>query len=356
MGLLVHPDFPYYAASMDYWVVNTTKSEAFILEVKAPKREPDDLPLEAECQVVMQLAIAVRSELVDWLGSDPKAVVVAGMNGNLAFWDVPWDAESQDMWFKQLLPAAQLFYLEGVLPKLLENEEFKTLVAEAAANRAPTPPPERVLPTPDDSITMTTPTFAVGKVVQRLNSNEQAKIIDVNRIKGILLDNKKRKRHADPENYVVVPLSADLCLAPSTNGQRVMVVGGSYLRNPPLEGFVDSWGPQKSQLTLDLGQKVSVNNKHLHVNEKGAKPIKLSVLPMPENKVVKIFADKYDDFLSQLLDGFQLDWVLKRPSSKIKKDSDFAAAAAAAAAIESKERNKTMEDEAAEALLNLESL
>ena len=90
------------------------------MEIKCWSTIPEELPVDTQAQVVMQLALAADSDVIDWSGSVPKAVVVAGNpdTADVAIYEIIWDEEMKEMWSSTLFPKAYMFYLHGVLPKL----------------------------------------------------------------------------------------------------------------------------------------------------------------------------------------------------------------------------------------------
>lgn len=237
-GLLVHPSHPYLAASLDYL---QTVPDVCIVEIKSWQTIPETLPSETEWQVVMQLAIAAASPLIDWKGGEPKAVVVAASdNAELHMYPVPWDAAAKQLWNIKMLPKAHNFYLHALLPRVVagNSEEVTQRLIEIEEAEPPSPPPPATQGTSlsdaamEDAVAFSPGCNTVGKRVTHKHSGKVGKVIKVINDDKIVVaydgEEQKRAKPSSIDYFHVWARDPEDIIPPTCSGQRVLVVCGTY--------------------------------------------------------------------------------------------------------------------------------
>jgi hypothetical protein len=271
-GLLISKTHPYLAASLDYFQV---KPEPCIVEIKCWSAIPEELPVDTQAQVVMQLALAADSDVIDWSGSVPKAVVVAGNpdTADVAIYE-------KEMWSSTLFPKAYMFYLHGVLPKLAPLIRSNDGGIASPSTRPPLLLGDREPQTPvyasssssseEEETPIISPPVKEKKTVFRLKTGTFGVVEEMNEDQSaarITWDGEQRRsKWCSLKHIVVCPKPRQEWVRPTKVGQRVLVCAGERTN---LVGKVVSIGVEKCSLEVkdDSGARSvsGVKLEYLHV-------------------------------------------------------------------------------------------
>ena len=248
-GLVVSPDHPYFAASVDHF---QTIPDRCILELKSWSHLPEELPQDAYLQVVMQLGIAQAAGMFN--SQQPKAVVFA-MSPSLQqqrSYIVTWDRRTQRQWHHYMVPKLHMFYAHRLLPKLVSMHSsliatatpaaaatpgataFPMLVQPAAEHDQPSSPATEPSPPPiHDELVEQTPTLKPGKVVSHRKSGRTGVLREVLQCGKLgKVDWSGGRQRDTPVNLAGLEapcVPPEHRLSVTSIGQRVRVCGGNHL-------------------------------------------------------------------------------------------------------------------------------
>ena len=252
------------------------------MEIKCWSNLPEQISPDAEAQVIMQLALAVDSDVIDWGGGTPKAVVVAGNpnTNELLITSIEWDEDTQNRWYETLLPKAYMFYVHGVLPKLAPLIQLNSNAALPSAradigNEEPQTPAHQ---SPcfdmdvDDCTPIISPQFKEKKTVFRSKSGRFG-VLDEVKEDGtgyITWDGEKQTKRVltNLDAVVVCPKPREQWVNPTKVGQRVLVCAGinTYVG---LKGTITKIAANKCSVEVQQPSEVeiitNISVKYLHV-------------------------------------------------------------------------------------------
>jgi hypothetical protein len=236
-GLLISPKAPYFGASLDYL---QTSPERCILELKSWSELPEQLPRDAELQVLMQLAIVIEAGKLS--GTAAKAVVFAMSPSMLEqrSYVIVWDRKRQQLWNTWMAPKLHMFYCSRIVPQLAwlygGGNAAGTTVCSAVA--AAQPQDERHLSSPQGSLAATTtmdqtPSMLPGKKVSHRKTARVGEVVEVlpcGEKVVVKWDGKElgRKRGMSIAELLVPELLPENVVQVTYPGQRMLVVGGAH--------------------------------------------------------------------------------------------------------------------------------
>jgi hypothetical protein len=280
VGLHVHPDLLYLAASFDrIAVVTNNKTGAVvatrILEVKCPKALPSEVPDVNEIQVLVQLAVADAWRIHDAHGAPPVDLFFWLPNGKAKLVGRPLDIAARNRWELRVRPMLANFFYDRLGPALrrLKHQEGTTTSAFVSPPRAPPPaasPQGTAAPTPTPTApsplrVAATPSLKEGKVVTTDKDKSRLGVVvkDLgNDLYQVRWQPSGKAYKTSGKNLHVAPLGASTtAVPPNRPGQQIAVHRGSFANQ---KGTTIRRAGSKWVVKLDGGAEETLEANVLH--------------------------------------------------------------------------------------------